>query len=92
MLGRFTVRAIFLAGAVTALGLTLLVAWVSMHSVRRLVVESILERKALIAQELAWDYEQFLLLHLAAVETVARHAVASPRLDTASLRPLLERT
>jgi PAS domain S-box-containing protein len=93
VLSRFSVRAILLAGAVVmAFGFTLLVASASMHSVRRLVIESSLERKALIAQELAWDYEQFLLLHLAAVETVARHAAAGPGLDMAVLRPLLERT
>ena len=93
MLTRFSVRAILLAGAVlTALAFTALVAGGAMRSVRRLVIESSLERKELIAHELAADYEQFLTLHLAAVETVARHAAASPRLDQAVLAPLLERT
>ncbi|HXG14801.1 MAG TPA: cache domain-containing protein, partial [Calidithermus sp.] len=93
MLTRFSVRAILLAGAVlAALAFTVLVAGGAMRSVRRLVIESSLERKELIAHELAADYEQFLTLHLAAVETVARHAAVSPRLDQALLAPLLERT
>jgi CheY-like chemotaxis protein len=92
VLGRLSLRSILITGAVTtAIGFMALVGFGSIRAVRTLVIETSLERNELVARELASDYEQFLLLHLAAVETVAKHAAAAPRLEMASLYPILER-
>ena len=93
MLRRISLRAILITGAVlTAVAFTALVGFGSIRAVRSLTIATSLERNQLLAQELASDYEQFLRLHLAAVQTVARHAAAVPRLDMATLHPLLQRT
>ena len=62
----------------------------SVRAVRNMVIRTSVERYELLARKLASHCEQFLLLHLAAIETVAKHA-AAPRLDRTALYPLLQR-
>jgi PAS domain S-box-containing protein len=64
----------------------------SASAVRRLIVANTLERHEALAKRIAAESEQFLTLHLQAVQMVAAFAAAEPRLDTTSLLSMLTRT
>jgi len=93
LLSRFSLRTTLVVGVLVAGAVVAAVSGVgSASAVRRLIVANTLERHEELARRIAVESEQFLTLHLQALQTVATFAAAQPRLDTTSLSSMLTRT